>query len=144
MRGGRCCNGLVYMKACLFLLALLSASSAECRQQQLDEVAATRNLTDATHDNIDVMAIEPAAASPDDEDKVQFVFCMERSCPVFHKCYSCMNETPDPWCFQTRDDCRNHCPHCHPRCPPPLSLQAATETRLKSTSILQEQNASRS
>nr|TKV97859.1 hypothetical protein SEVIR_9G522200v2 [Setaria viridis] len=39
-------------------------------------------------------------------------------CDSKHECYCCINERPEPYCYDTWDECKAACPTCNPKCPP--------------------------
>ncbi|OEL18144.1 hypothetical protein BAE44_0020838, partial [Dichanthelium oligosanthes] len=45
-------------------------------------------------------------------------FCVKIQCDAKHECYCCMNEKPEPFCYETLRECQAECPLCNPTCPP--------------------------
>ncbi|TVU16330.1 hypothetical protein EJB05_39888 [Eragrostis curvula] len=108
-------TGIVF----IVLLACFLASAQGGRGSwQLGEDEST--IKDYTHaDNYSLMGVLKEDVSNNSE--IVTIFCIKRAhhrC-LDNKCYCCLDVHPEP-CFESRDECRQHCERCDPNCHPPL------------------------
>ncbi|RCV19871.1 hypothetical protein SETIT_4G010700v2 [Setaria italica] len=89
--------------ALMLMFFLLFAFPAQCRPHHQELYVGTASLSNTTLD--------------ESKGEVVLRFCTKRlrGNDVF---YCCWNKKPEPWCYDTWQECQAVCPLCDPQCPP--------------------------